>query len=220
MKYKIKKSFVICLIFLLIIISSSFFLAKYRSNIVGVSGSSVAKWNNNIEIISDNTILLDDKKVNSETLTFNLLSSSEVKSKFNVNIDNVPNNIKLTLSNTMNNGSVLVLNNNITVSLNSSEETFTIPMNETVITINDITMTSTLITDGIDLLFTKNNSDISLDVKVVSNEDKFNVIFNDFGIVDKGDNQIVEHTIVFSTDAIVLPNISKLELYATFEQID
>ena len=97
-RYRIRRRTKICLIFLLAIISNSYFLARYNSSIQGTDNVSVACWNVNADIsnnendslslVSDNTAAEYKIKITSE---------SEVSTKYSIILSNVPNGLEVKL---------------------------------------------------------------------------------------------------------------------------
>ena len=81
---------IICFLFIMIVISNFFSLAKYRSVVTGTSTGIVANWNNNIEIVGDDELILDNNSVNSKTVSFNLISGSEVASNYDIYLNYLP----------------------------------------------------------------------------------------------------------------------------------
>ena len=217
MKKRYRVLFVIVLFALLM--SNLFLLAKYRSAVNGTSTVEVAKWDNNIEIVGSNEFILDNGETNSVSLTFNLLSSSEVTSKYDICFNNINKIVALELSNLSKSGSVKIDGNYITITFDSDEETFTIPSTTTSSTSGNITMNSTVISGGIDLRFTKAGEEMNIYVKVNTN-DYYDVHFNKFGTMNHGNNQSITHNVIFSTENVQLPGSNAVELYGVFEQID
>ncbi len=208
------------LLFITTIVVVEVSLSKYFSTQSTNTSTQVAKWDNNIVIVGDDFAILDNNQINSEMINFNVVSNSEVTSKFDIGLDDMPKDITIRLSNNSKEASVLVANGNITVSIGLDEETFTIPNTASTVTSGNITMTSMTITNGINLQFTKSNEEMNIEVTKVNNADEYNILFNNFGIISKGENQAVSHILAFETSALDLPGSQELELYAIIEQID
>ena len=89
----------IAIIALFILISNTYFNAKYRSRFTGSDSVKIAKWNNDIDTTSNPDILYavseNVKDTNSYTITVN--STSEVSSKYAIILSNVPNNLQVKL---------------------------------------------------------------------------------------------------------------------------
>lgn len=217
-KYRLNIKTVICFLLITVVFSNMFSLARYHTSVSGTSIANVAKWDNNIVIVGDSSFIFDNNAINNQTLAFNLISDSEVDSRYDISIDYVPYNIKLELSDSTNSGSVIVDGTDITIGFGSTEETFAIPNISTTSTINNVTLTSTVGSTSTILLFEKSNEDMRIKVEIVSGY--VNVSFMNFGIISYGANQAVAHTLEFSTAAVPLSGINELQLYATFEQID
>ena len=218
--FNLKTKTIICFLLIAVVLSNFFSLAKYHTTVTGISIANIAKWNNNIELVSDSDIILNNNEENNQTLAFNLLSNSEVNSKYDININHIPFNIKTTLSNTLNSGSVFVDGTNITVGFDSVEETFIIPSTNTTSSSNGITLTSTITASSKVLLLEKTNENMKIKVEINDNDGLINANYMYFGTVNYGANQTVLHSLNFSTQAVQLPGINELELYATFEQLD
>ena len=93
----------IAIIALFILISNTYFNAKYRSRFSGTGSARVAKWNTNVNtdgnlnklfVVSENT-----NDTSSYTITVN--SVSEVASKYSIILSNVPTNLQVKLDDGM-----------------------------------------------------------------------------------------------------------------------
>ena len=95
-----KKKALICLIFLLIVISNSYIIAKYNSSIQSSGNVNVAHWkvnvntngneSNALNIISENTTADYEIEVS---------STSEVALTYSIVLSNVPNGLEVKLDN-------------------------------------------------------------------------------------------------------------------------
>ena len=86
------------LIFILLIICNSYFVAKYISSINGESNRSIAKWNVECNSTSPDTLSLVSGN-HQESYTLNVTSISEVSANYSVKLSNVPNNLEVKIDN-------------------------------------------------------------------------------------------------------------------------
>jgi len=217
---KIKLSKLIFLIFITTIVVAEISLSKYISTLSTNSSAQVAKWDNDLIIVADDTLYFNNNQANAETLNFNVISSSEVSTVFDITMNNIPKNIETLLQNNNNSSKFYFDNSQIKVSFDSSEEIFTIPNSNSSVTSGTITMTYRTITNGKSFTFESSQSDRIITATIMNGEDEANVTFKNFGSFNPGANQIMAHTAVFTTSAIELAGITEIELYATFEQVD
>ena len=99
-RYRIRRRTKICLIFLLAIISNSYFLARYNSNVQGADNVNVACWNVNADISNNDNDSLSLVSGNG-TAEYRIIitSESEVAANYSIVLSNVPNDLEVKLDN-------------------------------------------------------------------------------------------------------------------------
>lgn len=78
-------------------IVTAFSISKYQSFISIISKTNVAKWDNQLELIDSESLTLENKKANVKSCKFKVTSDSEVTSKYDITIKNMPNEISVEL---------------------------------------------------------------------------------------------------------------------------
>lgn len=207
-------------IILLIVCIVMGYYSKYQSSFSGSDEAVVANWNNNIELIGEDTFYFQNGKSDSNLIKFNLKSQSEVSAYYNVSVNNISKVLGSELSGDEGKVSIKQQNDSFVVGFNSVTQTFlinTIKTNGSVV-LNGITATYEVI-DTNDVYKFKDSSS-KKEVDVVVNGDKFNLEFVNFGKFQINDLSIKECSLLVTAVNTELPNLDNLELYATFEQID
>ena len=144
-KRQIKKKYkkmLFCLLTILIVVSNSYFLAKYTSAIHSSSDNSVAIWdvstdtsdnaNNSLNIVSGNT---------TASYVIKVKSVSEVASKYDIVLTNVPTGLEVKLDSgsyqTPTNNEITFSNvGSFTAGSATTEQTHTITLNDPLSTSN------------------------------------------------------------------------------------
>lgn len=229
MKYlkNINLSKILFLVLITTIVITELTLSRYESTIAVESLTEIANWNNSLELIDQEPIVLSNGEVNSETIRFNVLSSSEVNSKYSVVFNNIPKDIALILNNASNKVKCFVKDDSIDISFTISgvEKTATFSLDDTNKTF-DVTggkikvETEELSTRKI-ISITNTMNSSTIKVEMENDSDTSNIIFENFGQFLIADNiQSIEHQLTLETLTTDLPSMGEIELYVTFEQID
>ena len=217
-RYSIKSKILICIALILVVIANFFSLAKYRSVLSSYSSGNVAKWYNDLTIDVDQ-IIFDNNSSNNSSFNFNVLSNSEVSSKYNVGINGLHRYIDTTINNSNNEVGVYVNSDTIKVKIGKEVAKFSIPIQSTTLTERNITMTANVTRDTIYFNFSIRKVSLSLDVTLGIGSDYYDILINNMGEFEIG-NQIERHTVSFVTDTFQMPGSISLDIYAYFEQID
>ena len=89
---------VLCSILMLLMIFSSYVMAKYVSSVNGIGSASVAKWS--VNWIGTGSNVLNLVSGNSDgSYTFNVTSASEVAASYSITVSNAPSGIEIKLDN-------------------------------------------------------------------------------------------------------------------------
>lgn len=224
-KKKLSIDKIMFLVLITTIIALHFSVSKYRTISRKESTASVAKWNNGLELIDTESIILTNGSENSENVRFNVTSNSDVTSDCDIVFRNVPKEIGIILDNGINKCKCDIDDESITVffKLNNVEEiaTFNISDNNKVInTANcEIWMTTENTSKGKVISFKNNLNDLAIRAEIENGKNP-TIVFEKFNKFVAGTNKNIEHTATFSTKEQNIPDISEIELYASFEQID
>lgn len=96
----INKKSIIIILFVLIIFSNSYLLAKYTSVLNGSSNSSIAKWSVSYDTNDNDGDVLSLISGNStKDYIIKVTSTSEVSANYSIILTNVPNEMKVKLDN-------------------------------------------------------------------------------------------------------------------------
>ena len=209
------------LVFLAMFMITQGTFSKYRSVVSSTSSARIAKWDNQLEIVGSDSFVLENEEVNQESIYFNVMSDSEVASRYDINVQNVFKNIELTLENDIYTCSCLVSEEMITISFQGKSANFYLNQSLQTTVVDGVTMTfSSMVKDNIQVMEISNDSnDLSLSVYLKS-DNSVDVIFKNFGLVAAGENVTVPHTLSLKTSAVELPSVREIYLFATFEQVD
>jgi len=225
-KKKISLTKFMFLILITTIIVTQLSLSRYETTSSGNSSAKVAKWENGLKLIDEEPIIFSNGEINSESVRFNVICNSEVASKCDIVFANVPMEIDIILENSTNKSSCFINDNNITVCFlldgTEKEATFDMENINQVVSVSgcNITMISNNTDDGKYISFTNDINNLEIRLEIQRDNDNVTITFGNFNQFIAGSNEEIEHTVTIETLEQELPNISEIELYATFEQID
>lgn len=206
---------------LILIVVTSVTVSKYQNVLSGESNTNVAKWSNKIELVDTDSIIFNSGEDNIKSIHFNLKSDSDVSSKYDINVQNVPKYIELNLENNETSIKCLVDTNTITVTFYNQELSFDLSKDNEEKSITGGTVHMTIQNDASqkNVFFTNSLNSSTLHVTIPKDDPKVDMIFGDFGKIEYG-NKSIEHIITLKANSDNLPNIAEMNLSATFEQID
>ena len=223
---KQKNGKIIKIIYLYIIsavIVTVFSLSKYESTLTNSSGAKVAKWDNNLEIVDSNQVIFNNGEENTKIVSFKVTSNSEVSSKYDITVGNVPRNISVQLDDDT---KCLVRQDDITISIKvngeKKEATFQIGGESTTIPVSggNIEVTSRKILNRHNIIFANDMNNKIIEVNLKDTENTASITFENIGEFTVGENKNKEHDLTFETSNNELPGAVEIELFASFEQID
>lgn len=200
---------------IIILFFSIITLSKYTTGTYSSDNARVAKWENNLEFIEQENNIIGSAKGKTISLKFNVLSSSEVSSKYNLTFENIPIGLGITIENDKHIRKVYISGEEITITFDSTSAVFERGTNSVK---NYISYT--LVKEGSNetLIFDDQINDTSIKVDLIDN--KQNITFYDFEELLPGEVKR-EHQCTFE---VLADNflVSSLDVtaYATFEQLD